>query len=261
MKGVIWAALVVIACLGCEGYSQSDNDNRNTRHVFPQFADGKLPDGSYFKSTLMLINADTQSTNNCNFALYGDLRPRVEDAFVHSSNADWSIDLGPGGWQMLTSTADGPLISGPATLICDHPVTAQVLFSFYNRTDVKLSEATVFSTPGGARLGFIADQRGGSRLALAFANSFVGYVRPSSYTIGAFAPDGTEIGTKSIPAPDSANLTVFVDEIIPATKGILTTLAIYGDDQRVYVIGLRFTGNAFTTMPPTIIVPSPSEPN
>ena len=261
MKGVIWAALVVIACLGCEGYSQSDNDNRNTRHVFPQFADGKLPDGSYFKSTLMLINADTQPKNNCYFALYGDLKPRLEDAFGRPSYGDWSIDLGPGGWYILTSTADGPLTSGPATLVCDQPVTAQVLFSFYDRTNVKLSEATVFSTPGGAAVGFIADQREGSRLALAIGNSFVGYVRPSEYTIRAFGTDGAVIGDKSIPAPDSANLTVFLDEILPATKGILTTLAITGDDQRIYVIGLRFTGNAFTTMPPTIIVPSPSEPN
>jgi len=126
---------------------------------------------------------------------------------------------------------------------------------------VKLSEATVFSTPGGAGVGFIADQREGSRLALAIGNSFVGYVRPSAYTIRAFGTDGAVIGEKSIPAPDSANLTVFLDEILPATKGILTTLAITGDDQRIYVIGLRFTGNAFTTMPPTIIVPSPSEPN
>src|SRR5262249_53227544 len=38
-------------------------------HVFPQFADGRFPDGSYYRSTLMLTNSNFNNSVNCTFQL------------------------------------------------------------------------------------------------------------------------------------------------------------------------------------------------
>src|SRR5262245_42119558 len=39
-------------------------------HVFPQFADGKLPDGTFYRTTLMIENSNASSAANCTFQFF-----------------------------------------------------------------------------------------------------------------------------------------------------------------------------------------------
>jgi hypothetical protein len=60
--------------------------------------------------------------------------------------------------------------SGSATTQCDPIVFGELLYSYFDSNSVKLSEATVFSSPSAQRVQILADNRGGSRVGLAIAN-------------------------------------------------------------------------------------------
>ena len=42
----------------------------STYHVFPQFVDGQLPDGTFYRSSLFATNANTTNAS-CSYQLYG----------------------------------------------------------------------------------------------------------------------------------------------------------------------------------------------
>jgi len=139
------------------------------------------------------------------------------------------------------------------------PSLAQVLFSYYDRNGVKLSEATVFSTPGGKTVELMADQRAGAHLGLAFAGPFVGYFGVPGYDISATGADGLVLGRTTVAASTNGNKTAFLDDLLPSTAGKVAVVSIKATQNTfnlpVYVIGLRFTGASFTTVPPAIITP------
>jgi hypothetical protein len=106
----------------------------NNYHVFPQFADGQLADGSYYRSTTMISNPGSSTTAACNLKVYG--------ASVNGFGT--SDEIPPGTWIVAPSAGTGQFQSGYATLGCSSNVDASLIYSLYGANNIKVSEATVF---------------------------------------------------------------------------------------------------------------------
>jgi hypothetical protein len=207
--------------------------------VFPQIADGVLADGTYYKSTLMILPWFESDAATCNLSLYGVSVNLNGPGNPLSSNLN--ITVPSGGYFTAITGAEQALHSGYATLTCSEYVYANVLYTLYGSNGFKIAEATVFGTSESfwyARM--IFDQSGGEQLGLAIANNTD---IPHTYRITV----GTRSTTVSIPARRS--LARFVGELITGlpAKGILKIEAI--DYSSFSAVGLRFTGGIFTTIP------------
>jgi hypothetical protein len=213
-------------------------------HVFPQIADGYFADGSYYRSTLMVSNAFSLTPADCALQLYG-LTARLGSMGLHDS---FPITV-PGnyGWAYLRTGADQTLKTGYATLTCSTYVYAEILYSFYASDGSKLSEATVFSSGPGFQLRLIADQTEGAKLGIAIANNSD---ISQNVTVTVTSDSDAAVGSATITIPARSSIAKFADELIPSSVNRLCRVTIQSPDYAdFYVIGLRFTGRAFTTIP------------
>jgi hypothetical protein len=145
-----------------------------------------------------------------------------------------------------------PVQTGYASLQCSSKVEAQVLYSFFTAAGAKLSEATVFSSPPATSLRIMADYRGGSRLGLAIADDST---QSASYTIRVSDSSGNVIGTPTISVSAGQNRAAFIDELVTVPQNYNGFVDIMANSGAASVIGLRFTGNAFTTIPAVVVGP------
>jgi len=158
-----------------------------------------------------------------------------------------AYNLAPNGWVILPTSGTQSFVSGYATLECSANVEAQLLYSFYAPNGVKISEATVFSSPPALALGILADERDGSRFGIAIANDSDHAV---TYTIYVTASGFS--GNKQIPLNAHASTAAFLGELIsgvPANTVSAVTVVASTSTDSGSVIGLRYTGGVFTTMP------------
>jgi pseudomonalisin len=218
--------------------SQNDQITVNTAsayHVFPAFADGKLADGTYYRTTLMISNPGS-ITSTCTLQLYGLTLPGF----------GLTYPLGPNGWAIGSTSGTQALQSGYATLQCTAgaPVEAQLLYSFYAPNGTKLSETIVFSSPAGANASVVADQREGAQLALAIANDSDQTVTYTVSVTGANSTGSVTLGPRK-------SLAKFLSDVvagIPANNlGVVQVSS--GSGGTASVIGFRYTGTVFTTIP------------
>jgi pseudomonalisin len=222
----------------------STSGTAKTYHVFPQIADGVQSDGNYFKSTVIVTNANPgTATPNC--ALQFHWATGSQTSLGPFTVSDLYIYTTPGTQSILTGT-------GYATLQCDSNVDAQVLYTSYASAGTKISEATVFSSPSSNTLRIVADESGGSQLALGIANDSS---KTGSYLIYVYDTSGNPIGSTSINVSAGQTYGGYLDYLpglsMPANYvGYVDVVAQSGTAS---VIGLRFTGSLFTTIPATIL--------
>ncbi|PYS29572.1 MAG: hypothetical protein DMG11_08500 [Acidobacteria bacterium] len=211
----------------------------STYHVFPQFADGRAADGSYYRTTLMVANPSSTTTANCTFRLYG-LTPNLQSTYTFNF-------LGS-GWTVLPFTSNGILKSGYATLQCSATVEAQLLYSFYSAAGAKMSEATVFSSPPAGTVQVLGDNRGGSQIAIAIANDSDA---SRTYTIAAYDSAGSLVpgGSTTRALPARTNLAAFVRDLVSLPTDYFGQVIVTSGSGTASMIGIRFTGIAFTTIP------------
>src|SRR4051794_9508753 len=119
MRLRVWC-IAVSLLLTQSAFASDVTDNRATIHVFPQLADGRAADGSYYRSTIM-IATDT-SPANCNIVLVGMTYP----GFGQNGSGGGLSITASSGW-FWKSAGTQPLQSGSVALACDQPVAAQVL--------------------------------------------------------------------------------------------------------------------------------------
>jgi hypothetical protein len=211
--------------------------------IFPEFVDGTASDGTSYKSTLIIIppfNADrpncTLTTRGLSVAFENNSQPRGT-SFTFAITANLIA---------ARTNASQPLASGFATLSCDIPVYAELLITFYASNGTKISEATVFSTEFESTLfKLIIDNRDNARLGLAIANNTDS---DRTYDLQIVGTNGTR--NVSVTVPARRNRAVFADELTTVLAGTVGILTIESRDFSDFsVIGLRFTGGAFTTVP------------
>jgi hypothetical protein len=209
----------------------------STYHVFPQIADGFFGDGSFFRSTLVVTNP-TPSTGSaaCTFVMHG---------VTVNGQSQISFNVA-GAYEYATPGSTQALQTGYASLQCSAKVEAQLLYSFYNGAGIKQSEATVFSSPPASLARIVADYRGGSRLGLAIANDSN---QNGIYTIRVYDSSGNVIGSPSITIAAGQNRAAFIDDFVTLPANYYGVVDIISNGGSASVIGLRFTGADFTTIP------------
>jgi pseudomonalisin len=216
----------------------------NTYHLFPQVADGRLGDGAYYRTTLMISNPSPSTGATCALQFHGVSLPGFATNYT----------MGGGGFVIAQTPGSGRFQSGYAALQCSAKVEAQMLYSFYSPGGVKLSEATVFSSPPSSAALVIADQTAGGQLGVAIANDSDQAV---NYTVigGDFEGPVLHLGPRSSVAKLASELVPNMD---PNALSYIEVLSSVG---KAGVIGLRFTGNVFTTIPAIQLSPTGATAN
>jgi len=231
--------------LALPSLSAQVTDNASTSHVFAEFADGKFNDGSYYRSTTM-VATDSSTVVSCTWTLYGLTVTGFGDG------ARLAFSLPAGGWDIRKTTAAQAFKGGYATLTCSSPVTAQILYTYYSSSGQVLSEATVFSSPAATIGQLLADQTNGSQLGIAIANHS-GAMK--TYIVFAETISGELAGKTTIQIPARSQVAKFLNELIPTIPTNFTgAVFVFSDSEEfedIFMIGLRYTGSAFSTIPVT----------
>jgi len=224
-------------------FSGTIDASASTYHVFPQFADGSFTDGGYYRTTRIYYNPSPTASAFCATSLRG------------MSTADrnsFSETLSPGSAIASGTTGTQAFQSGYASMLCTSAVDAAVLYSFYAGGQ-KTSEATVFPSRAGTAVQVLSDMRGGAATGIAFANDTD---QDQTYTVSVYDANNTLIGTAQQPLARRSNLAKFVNELVPVPANTYGPVIVSGSAP-VSIIGLRFTGSVFTTIPGTLLSAAP----
>jgi hypothetical protein len=236
MKPTIFSVLAGMLLTAVSGFSQSQF------HVFPQFADGRAPDGTYYRSTITVLPWSGGSPPDCTFMLYG----MTATFNVGASGYYFTAYIPPGTMLSAPTTGTQALQTGYATLNCTSEVYANVIYTFYGQNNNKLGEATVFSSLESSFTRMPFDVRGGVRQAFAIAND-TDFNRSYVVSLGS----GGNTRSVRVFVPARRNLARFVDELLPVVPESIGVLTIQSDDYSYFsTIGFRYTGGVFTTIPP-----------
>ena len=237
---------LALAVFGLLMFSGTLGANHNTTHVFPQFADGRFPDGTFYRTTIIIENVLATATA-CTWTLTGMTTVldtgEVGATFSHTFPAGASGS----GLYIRTTTGTQGFQSGYATVTCDVAVFALVLYSFYSPNGIKLSEATVFSSAPNSEFLFPLDHRENARLGMALTNNTDS---PHTYQLLFLPMGGGAAISATVTVAQRRTIAKFADELMtlpPNARGMLVLTS--SDVSNFSTIGLRFTGAAFTTIP------------
>ena len=221
------------------------------KYIFPQFAFG-----AGWESTLMVQASATPTT--CTFSAQGRFLT-MRNPFAENSLSGTSIPLtfGMNRWTILkTATPLGMEVSsGMAVLDCSEEVSANTLFSLEVGGSL-VAEAVVEPAEeivsGESVAQFLADHRNGARFGMAVANPSN---RPIDVSVGVGDLEGQLIANTTVNVPANAAQAFMVDELVTIPPGHIRQVLIRPSNNpgpSVYVVGIRFTGPVFTTIPATV---------
>ena len=181
----------------------------NTYHVFPQFVDGVLGDGSYYRTTLMISNRSSDDTSTCSFQLHG---------LTVKGSAAFPFVFPPFGWTITPIDSRQSFRSGYATLQCSTKVEANLLYSAYSAEGIKLSETTVFPSPPASSVEIMADFRENATVGLAIANDSD---QETTYQINIYSNESSlPVASTSLTLPGHSNRAAFVNDLVSVPADI-----------------------------------------
>ena len=215
------------------------------KYVFPQFVFG-----GGWASTLTLAALDEDETT-CTFSAQGrHMTLRAVSGHSASGTEIPLVGFKAGQWNIFKTEApdDGPVSSGMAILQCDRAVLTHVLFSLTVGGSV-VAEALVEPSHEFKAFEeyvlFFADHRNAARFGVAVAN-------PSDRAIDVSVQvsdyQGEVVVDTTVNVDANASKAFFLDELGTIPEGHTGGVALRADES-LYVIGLRFTGQVFTTIP------------
>ncbi len=235
LSPVIVVALLVLAV----GTGSVSAQNASTSHVFPQVADGRQADGSYYESLFYIVNM-SKSTATCTISMFGLSTSRL--AFTGN------INIQSGAWSATFTLGQEPLATGYAKVTCSQAVVASLQYFLIAPNDLVRGMATVFSSPGVTYAMLPAIFGGGFRHGIALANDSA---TAANVTLLFTGSDGQVVG-KIIQIPARSQYVRFADEIISLpTQGYGSLELTSG--QPFSIVGLLFNGAAFTTLVPATL--------
>ena len=209
------------------------------KYVFPQFVFG----GGWGSTLTVWAIGDGPTT--CRLTGGGRVLPRWQD-ISSSDGREVMLNLDEGHSQTLWTGDTGSLSSGLALLECNDGVKTHVLISLASE-EATISEALVEPSEPARQVFFLTDHRGGKRFGVALAN-------PSDQTIEVMAginglAEGAETEVEISIPPQEAKA-FFMDELYDIPENHHGWVSMWSNDGRsLYAIGLRFTGQVFTTIP------------
>ena len=228
------------------------------KYIFPQFTFG----GGWGSTLTVLTDIDDATT--CKFSAQG----RVLTMRDHGDNLRTGTELTlQGAFNLLkTESQDMEASSGMAVLDCDKEViSANTLFwwkvggSLVGEALVEPSEQVAAASD--SYVWFPADYRDGARFGVAVAN-------PSNESLDVqvlvTGIDLEEFVRTTVNVPANSAKAFFVDELGTIPTGHVVQVLISPSNNpgpSVYAVGLRFTGQVFTTIPGTVFGPTTSSSN
>lgn len=221
-----------------EAFWNSTDPAAGTSFVYPQFAEGTFADGSYFRTAF--IYQSLPGTVTCNQTNRGGITGGGNLEMLSPISKVFPLDI---------PDHIPPLRTGYSTIQCSAPLDARELLSFYDQNGTKISEATVFSAPSASTVQILADTRDGARIAMNIANDSD---LAGIYTISVIDVNGTVVGTAARTIPARANAAEFLDQLVTVPANYYGKVIVSSSNGSASAIGIRFTGNVFTTVPETI---------
>jgi hypothetical protein len=183
----------------------------------------------------------TGGTTSCTTRLRG---------LTTSGASIFTTNLPSGAALIAQSAGTQSFQEGYASLECSTSVDAQAVYSYYGVNGIKLGEATVFSSTSAARVQILADSREGAQVGLAIANDSD---QPDTYTITAYDSGGNVVGSSNRTVGARSAVAAFLNELgLSLPANYYGPVIVSSATGLVSIIGLRFTGPAFTTIPETI---------
>ena len=235
--------LLVLVVLGSM-HASLNAQSALTFHVFPQIADGLLPDLSSYYSTIVALNTGTKAAS-CTINLYGAVASHIQTTTMTvAANGGVAATN-----TSLTNALLAPLATGYGTLTCDQPVFASA--GYFNVAPglpnfSLLAAATVFSSPATTRAEVVVVNTGGFRTAIAIANNTDS---AAQYQITVLNGSGQTVGTTSVSVPGRSNLPKFIDELVQLPPGLSAGAAIISSASSPFsVVGLLFNGATFLSI-------------
>jgi hypothetical protein len=212
-------------------------------HIFPEFVDGTTSDGSFYKTTIIIVPPYNTDKPACTLTTNG-LSVTFESGEPRGNSFNFTVPAS--GWLIARTNASQTLTSGYATLTCDLLVYAQALITLYSANGTKISEAGVSSTEYQSFVyKLIIDYRDSGRLGLAIANN-----SDVEHTYDVRLIGSTGIRTASFTVSARRNKAIFADELIGIPIGTVGIVTVQSRDRSDFsIIGMRFTGGAFATIP------------
>ena len=230
--------------------TQSSDETAKRFHVFPQIADG----GGW--QSVLLVTNTAPSESECTLQLHGLPLERFEWAGSFQRPGSGAADStggfslpGPAGYLIWsTRNESAEVAAGYATLDCDAPVVAQVLYVARGESGAPTGMATVFSSQTGAAFQFPVMPE--ARLAFAIAND--------TDTDASCHVAHDSVSSDAFSVPSKTNAARFLDQVISIPGGFTQGSAAVTCDQQVSVIGLQVDGSIFTTLPAAILSTTPA---
>src|SRR5262245_59177469 len=148
IKKLMLVLTALMAFQSREGAALASVNGFSANHTFPQFVDGRFPDGTFYTST----PCRTQAKHMRQAA-------QSPDAFT--------MDIDAGQGDILTTPGLAEFRSGYVTVGCDQPI---VLYTLHAPSKATLSEAVVLSSAQGTLSQLVVDRRNGARLGVALNN-------------------------------------------------------------------------------------------
>lgn len=211
---------------------------QDTFHVFPQIADGVQSDGTSYKSTFMIVPFIESDSPLCTLRIYG-LAPTLTNG---ASGTIFNVAVPRNSFFYERTSGTQPLQTGYATLTCDKPVEAQVLYTFQAADGSKLGEATVFSSTESFKFRMIYYTRDQSNFGIAIANNTD---QNHTYDI---KMNGTTLRI-GVNARSSKSMFVPPNVVAGAPTGLGLLTVNSTDFSEFSMIGFKYTGQIFTTIP------------
>jgi len=248
MTKAVIALLVCLYGMVAPAYSQSQT---GTYHVFPLVVDGHFPDGTFYRSTLFAVNANSANTT-CTYRSYGISEDRLQLSNVFTIP-------GNGGVSRTSSTGNLAFASGYGTLGCDKDVQAFMQYEYVSAASEVLGIATVFSAPAATTAEFIFPVAAGYRMGLALANDSDS---AAFFDIRVGALNKNELQTR-VQIPAHTTISQFVDEFITMPPGFVPVAALVesvlfsngGVTPKFHATGLVLWQSSFSTVPPVVFSP------
>ena len=239
MMKQIGLAVTLALCLPLLSLAQSGDFM-----IFPQVADGRFADGSFFRTTISVFHRFGDGVT-CNLTLYG-----MDANFGTGRTTSFSIIVPDDGFVTFRTDATGSIQTGYTTLTCSTSVNAQLTYASYNPFGTKTAEATVFPTTfESSSSEILVDGRDSAQLAIAIANNTD---LQRTYNLTLKDETGQTVNTGAVTVPARSNLAQFINAVLspPPASGQVFLLEVRSSDfSRFSMIGLQFTGSVFTTIP------------
>ena len=241
------------------GFYLSSREGEVTRryHVLPHLADG---DG--WRSSLVVTNV-SEEASQCELQLYGLNADRFQDYSAGGVAAEGSMATfelpASGGYLVWPTQGESDLAQGYATLDCDQPVAAQVVFESIGGGMRATGMATVFSSSGATVFQIpVLTPTGTFGFAVANDTNF-----DASCSVQVFDPQGTMVGETMLSVPmQSHQAQLLNDEFISIPETFMEGSTKVSCDRQVSMIGLHYELEGsdiitFTTLPPAILATTP----